>query len=207
MLNSEKAEKKHFNENIKGEWNIGLAKIYNSDQEKLARRYVYDDHRYYNDDYIKIVEVDNEIIPLKLTIFKSDQHDQHFFSKVQGTIFVININSGKSEISELKEAFNKAKSEVKKDFICMIAVEGCELRECENKAFISYDEYDKIEKELGVKVIEVSSEKDENVDELFFNMTKKISQYKKKHRIKHEKRKKEKKQEKKKSFFGKIINK
>ena len=170
--------------NFKGEWNIGIVSVKDDDKaNKLASRYIYDDlyeEMIFHHDFEKYVEVDNMIIPLTLHTYNYDfRENLKYYPKVQGIVFVFSLNNHKA-YDELIKICKLIKQKVGENLISIIAANNCELRNSDDfNSLISYELLEHLEKELNIKVIEVSYETNENVEELFLYILKKIVQNKK----------------------------
>lgn len=105
--------------------------------------------------------------------------DQPFFDKVQGVVLVFNIGEPDS-YEAVRRAVRQAKDEVGDELIGVIAANHGELRHTYNENLVEYKKLESLEDEFSIKVIEVSSVTNENVEELFFYVTKKMVQKMKK---------------------------
>ena len=156
--------------NFKGEWNIGIVSVKDDDKaNKLASRYIYDDlyeEMIFHHDFEKYVEVDNMIIPLTLHTYNYDfRENLKYYPKVQGIVFVFSLNNHKAYDELIK--------------ICKLIKQKVGENSDDFNSLISYELLEHLEKELNIKVIEVSYETNENVEELFLYILKKIVQNKK----------------------------
>lgn len=93
--------------------------------------------------------------------------DQPFFDKVQGVVLVFNIGEPDSH-EAVRRAVRQAKDEVGDELIGVITANHGELRHTYNENIVEYKKLESLEDEFSIKVIEVSSVTNENVEELFF---------------------------------------
>lgn len=175
----------------KSDLNLAVIGINDSSPIDLARKYVFGEYSdsIYENKLIKIVEADNRIFELELQAFNFNNFRS--YSEFQGFVLVFDVNDP-DPLPNLRKACQTVIEKVGDDLICMIACNHCELRSKTEKGLISYENYELLKNEFNMNVIEVSSATNENVDELFFYLARKMIQKEKQKVIKNPKKRKSK---------------
>lgn len=165
-------------------------------QVKLIFRYIYGEfYEYYYSDYMeksstpdftKIVEFNGNCHSVNLIGATSiEQITPSISSKIQGIIFVLNYDR-KNAINYANVFFKDANEILGSNIVSVIAV----VHEKSGINTSSFEDYEKLEDELNLKVFHVSIQTGENIDELFYYLLKKICKNEKKSskRKKHKKK-------------------
>lgn len=167
--------------------NIGIFGDINVEKIDLAFRIIYDElyEHFYDDfktnfadiDLIKLIQINGK--PQKLAIIDSTlakNIDTSYYSLVQGIIFVFSIDiiSSPNYIESIRNHYDKAKKSIKNEIIFAI---GLKVNKNKPDIKIQQQEHSKIEniqEQFKCPVFIFSIETGENVEDMFFYLTKKI---------------------------------
>lgn len=187
--------------------NIGIFGDTNVEKTEFAFRIIFDDlYKHFNEDFktnftdielTKLIEVNNERRYLSIIDSSlAEVIDDSYYLLVQGIIFVFSIDliSSPNYIDIIQKEYNKAMKSIKGEFIFEIG-----LKVDKNKKDIKIQQKDKtkidnIEEQFKCPVFIFSTETGENIEDMIYYLTKKISKCNKQtKKVKQKKHKQQKK--------------